>query len=200
MLSKMATRIDDTVTVHAPIDRAWQVLTNLSAFAACVPGAELISSPEPRTVLARFGGYNASARVADRNDTTRTLRLIGAARAAAGPSAAASLTLSLRARTDSATTLTLDGDIDLIDSTIKSIPTATIRSFIDRLRARLEQPPEAAPVPPKATAVPSLATTGTMPAYRPAPPAATPTPARPATPIATPTIPPGAPTKPKGET
>jgi uncharacterized protein len=196
MLSRMATRIDDTVTVHAPIDQAWQVLTNLSAFAACVPGAELISSPEPRTVLARFGAYNASARVADRNDTARTLRLIGAARAAAGPSAAASLTLTLRPRTDGATTLTLDGDIDLIDSTIKSIPTATIRAFIERLRARLERAPEAAPAPPKATAVPSLATTGTMPAYRPV----APTPARPATPIATPTIPPGAPQKPKGET
>jgi carbon monoxide dehydrogenase subunit G len=193
MLLAMATRIDETVTVHASIAQAWEVLTNLTLLASCVPGAELISSPEPRSVLARFGSYNASARVADRNDVTYTLRLIGAARAAAGPSAAASLTLSLRPRSDGATTLEAEGDIELIDTTIKSIPTATIRAFVDRLRLRLEQP---LPVPPAAprVSVPSLATTGTMPAYKP-PPVRPPTPARAATPIATPTVPPPSPTK-----
>ncbi|HWZ58261.1 MAG TPA: hypothetical protein VNW46_04720 [Gemmatimonadaceae bacterium] len=191
----MATRIDETVTVHAPIDRAWEILTNLSVLATCVPGAELISCPEPRSVLARLGAYNASARVADRNDTTRALRLIAAARAATGPSAAASLTLSLRARPDGATTLELEGDIDLIDSSIKSIPTATIRAFTETLRTRLAGPvptvtktlPGVTPSSPHA-AVPSLATTGTMPAYRPTRPS-TQTPVRPATPITSPTVP-----------
>jgi hypothetical protein len=166
------------------------VLTNLGILAACVPGAELISSPEPRTVLARLGSYNASARVADRDDKGRTLRLIAAARAATGPSAAASLTLTLRPRPDGAVSLELDGDIDLIDTAIKSIPVATIRAFIVSLRARLEQPVAAAPGKTPATAnlaVPSLATTGVMPAYKP-PPTRPPTPARSSTPIANPTV------------
>lgn len=172
-LSLMATKIDETISVHVPVDRAWAILTDLATLATCVPNAELISSPEPRTVLARLGTYNATARVADRDDAARTLRLIGAARAAAGPSAALSLTFTVRAKAATTTTVTLDGDIDLIDATIKSIPVAKIRAFIDALRVRLEQPHRpsmATPVSKTPTAVPSLATTGTMPAYRPAPP------------------------------
>jgi carbon monoxide dehydrogenase subunit G len=192
----MATRIDETITVHAPIDRAWEILTNLGMLAACVPGAELISSPEPRTVLARLGSYNASARVADRDDKARSLRMIAAARAATGPSAAASLTVSLTPRSDGAITLELDGDIDLIDTAIKSIPTATIRAFVVSLRTRLEQPiaPAAGKTPPTANlAVPSLATTGVMPAYKPPPRPSAATPVRSSTPIANPTVAPPAP-------
>jgi carbon monoxide dehydrogenase subunit G len=170
----MATRIDETLAVHAPIDRAWAILTDLGTLASCVPDAELVSSPEPRSVLARLGPYNATARVANRDDTAHTLRLIGAARASAGPSAALSLTFSLRSKAADTTTVTLDGDIDLVDTTIKSIPAAKIRAFIDRLKVRLEQPlrPSVAiPVSKTPTAVPSLQTTGTMPVYRPpAPP------------------------------
>jgi carbon monoxide dehydrogenase subunit G len=173
----MATRLDETITVHAPIDRAWAVVTDLAALASCVPNAELVSSPEPRSVLARLGPYNATARVASRDDAAHTLRLIGAARASAGPSAALSLTFSLRAKAAGTTTVTLDGDIDLVDATIKSIPAATIRAFIDRLKVRLEQPLRpsvAVPVSKTPTAVPSLQTTGTMPVYR--PPASPPAP------------------------
>jgi uncharacterized protein len=169
----MATRIDETIAIHAPIDRAWDILTDLATIAACVPNAELVSSPEPRSVLARLGSYNATARVADRNDTARTLRLIGAARAASGPSAALSLTFSLRPKGNDGLTLQLDGDIDLIDATIKSVPASQIRAFVDRLRLRLEQPHRpsmARPVAKTPTAVPSLGITGTMPVYRPVPP------------------------------
>jgi carbon monoxide dehydrogenase subunit G len=170
----MATRIDETIAVHAPIERAWEIITDLSTLAGCIPEAELISSPEARTVLARLGSYNATARVADRDDAARTLRLIGAARAASGPSAALSVTFSLRPKgTDGTTVVVLDGDIDLIDATIKSVPAAKIRAFIDRLRVRLEQPHRPSLVMPATktpTAVPSLAKTGTMPAYKPVPP------------------------------
>jgi uncharacterized protein len=169
----MATRIDETIAVHAPIDRAWEIINDLATLAGCIPEAELISSPDARTVLARLASYNATARVADRDDAARKLRLIGAARAASGPSAALSLTFSLRPKGADGTTVELDGDIDLIDATIKSVPAAKIRAFVDRLRVRLEQPHRPSLVMPATktpTAVPSLAKTGTMPAYKPVPP------------------------------
>jgi hypothetical protein len=179
----MATRIDETMTIHAPVDRAWEILTDLPTLATCVPDAELISSPDPKSVLARLGTYNATARVADRDDTKYSLRLIGAARAASGPSAALSLTLSLRPKGTGACIGKLDGDIELIDATIKAVPSAKIKAFVDRLRVRLEQPtkPERPSVAmPTPTAVPSLATTGMMPAYRPV---------RPPTPATNPQVP-----------
>jgi uncharacterized protein len=181
----MATRIDETITVHVPADRAWETLTDLSTLAACVPDAELISSPDAKSVLARLGTYNATARVADRDDTKYSLRLIGAARAASGPSAALSLTLSLRPKGKDSATLKLDGDIELIDAAIKAVPPAKIKAFAERLRVRLEHPtkPERPSVAmPTPTAVPSLATTGMMPAYKPV---------RPPTPAANPKIPEG---------
>jgi hypothetical protein len=160
----MATRIDETMTIHAPVDRAWEILTDLPTLAACVPDAELISSPDAKSVLARVGAYNAT-------------------RAASGPSAALSLTLSLRPKGAGACIGTLDGDIELIDATIKAVPSAKIKAFVDRLRVRLEQPtkPERPSVAmPTPAAVPSLATTGTMPAYKPV---------RPPTPATNPQVP-----------
>src|SRR4051795_2608863 len=34
-------KIDNRFTVHAPIDRAWQILTDVETIAPCMPGAQL---------------------------------------------------------------------------------------------------------------------------------------------------------------
>lgn len=167
----METRIDETVTVRAPLAQAWDVLADLGAIVSCVPTARLVAGTDAGTVLARIAGFNASARVAARDDAARSLRGVGAARAASGPgSAAVSLTITARARSAETTEIRLTGDVELLDMGEAVVPAAAIRAFADALRHHVERhrvaTPPAPPAPPP-LAVPSLATTGLMPAYRP---------------------------------
>jgi carbon monoxide dehydrogenase subunit G len=167
----METRIDETVTVRAPLAQAWAVLADLGAIVSCVPTARLVAGTDPGTVLARVAGCNASARVAARDDAARSLRGVGAARAASGPgSAAVSLTITARARSAETTEIRLVGDVELLEMGEAVVPPAAIRAFADALRHHVERhraPMPATPSQAPTLAVPSLAATGLMPAYRP---------------------------------
>lgn len=81
----MEMRIEKTFRVDAPIERAWEFITDPHRVAACMPGAELDEVVDERTFKGRVGvkvgpvqaRYRGEARFEELDPERHTLRVVG---------------------------------------------------------------------------------------------------------------------------
>lgn len=188
-------KITNEFTVHTPIDRAWQVLTDLEGVAPCLPGAQLTGVDGDLyrgKVKVKVGpvvsDFTGTARFTEKDDTAYRAVIDAKGRdARAGGNASALVTASLTPAGDS-TLVSVDTDLRISgklaqfgSGMIKEISGKLLAQFVTNLEAKLAS--DDAPAPAAATlhadaAVPSPAAGDTAPdtaaVVAPGPPAATP--------------------------
>jgi len=89
-------QLENSFSVAAPPDRVFAYLLDVNKVVGCVPGAELSEVVDPTTfkgkVKVKVGpitvGYSGTARIADRNDATRSATLEAEGRETTGPGSA----------------------------------------------------------------------------------------------------------------
>lgn len=177
-------KITNEFTVHTPIDRAWQVLTDLPGIAPCLPGAQLTGvdgdvyqgkvKVKVGPVISDFAG---TARFTEKDDAAYRAVIDAKGRdARAGGNASAVVTAVLVPAGD-ATLVTVDTDLKISgklaqfgSGMIKEISSKLLNQFVANLEAKLatDAPTDAAAAPTDAAAAPAAAA--------PAPAAAAPAP------------------------
>ncbi len=89
-------QIENSFVVDAPPDRVFAYLLDINKVVGCVPGAELTEVVDPDTfkgkVKIKVGpitvAYNGSARIADRDEASRSATLLAEGRETTGPGSA----------------------------------------------------------------------------------------------------------------
>ena len=189
-------KIDNEFTVGAPIEKAWDVLTDLEGIAPCLPGAQLTGVDgdvytgkvkiKVGPVISQYAG---TAEMVEKDDATHTavIRAKGKDSRGAGN---ASATISAKLRAEGAETvvtvvtdLNITGKIAQFGSgMIKEVSTKLLGQFAENLETQVLAPapdaaasdaitPEAAPEPAapaaEATVTPVTPTTPVTPAAAP---------------------------------
>ena len=153
-------KITNEFTVHTPIDRAWQVLTDLEGIAPCMPGAQLTGvdgdvyqgkvKVKVGPVISDFAG---TAQFTEKDDDAYRAVIDAKGRdARAGGNASALVTASLKPEGDS-TLVSVDTDLKISgklaqfgSGMIKEISGKLLAQFVTNLEAKLAtDTPEAAP-------------------------------------------------------
>ncbi|WP_236048956.1 SRPBCC family protein [Paractinoplanes ovalisporus] len=197
-------KITNEFTVHTPIDRAWQVLTDLEGIAPCLPGAQLTGvdgdvykgkvKVKVGPVISDFAG---TAQFTEKDDSAYRAVIDAKGRdARAGGNASALVTAALKPDGDS-TLVSVDTDLKISgklaqfgSGMIKEISNKLLTQFVANLEAKLatdDAAPapalapaaETAPTAPTASAAPAPASAGPAPApgsAAPAPASAAPAP------------------------
>ena len=166
-------KITNEFTVHTPIDRAWQALTDLPGIAPCLPGAQLTGvdgdvyrgkvKVKVGPVISDFAG---TAQFTEKDDEKYRAVIDAKGRdSRAGGNAAALVTAALTPAGDS-TLVTVDTDLKISgklaqfgSGMIKEISNKLLAQFVANLEAKLaaDQPAaassEAAAAPTQAAAV-----------------------------------------------
>jgi hypothetical protein len=105
-------QLENSFQVGAPPDRVFDYLLDINKVVGCVPGAELSEVVDPTTfkgkVKVKVGpitvAYNGTARISDRNDTTRSATLSAEGRETTGQGTAkATATMSVEPAGDAST-------------------------------------------------------------------------------------------------
>jgi hypothetical protein len=148
--------------VNAPVDRAWQVLTDLERIAPCMPGAQLqeVEGEEHRGIVKVKVGpitaqYKGVARIVDRDEGGGRLVLRAEGRETRGQgNASALITANLAAAGDSThvtitTDLTITGKVAQFGRGVLADVSAKL---LDQFVACLEADVLAAPAPTETTA------------------------------------------------
>ncbi|GAA2646636.1 SRPBCC family protein [Paractinoplanes durhamensis] len=181
-------KITNEFTVHTPIDRAWQVLTDLEGIAPCMPGAQLTGvegdvyrgkvKVKVGPVISEFAG---TARFTERDDTAYRAVIDAKGRDARSAGNAAALVTAVLAPAGESTTVSVDTDLKISgklaqfgSGMIKEVSGKLLAQFVANLEAKLAT--DAASAAPQSKIPPASAS----PVPTPAPPA----PSTPATPAA----------------
>jgi len=169
-------------TVPVPVERAWEVLTDVELIAPCLPGAQLqeIEGDEYRGVVKVKVGpitaqYKGAATFQEQDEAARRLVLKAEGRDTRGQgSAAALITVSMQEQAGS-THVTVDTDLTIKGKVaqfgrgmIADVSAKLLNQFVECLEGKLEAPagatPAAAPAPqpaaePEAAPAPAPAPT-----------------------------------------
>jgi carbon monoxide dehydrogenase subunit G len=174
-------KITDEFTVSVPVDRAWEVLTDLAGIAPCMPGAQLTGFDgetyngkvriKVGPVISEFAG---TARFAEKDDAAHRAVIDARGKDSRGAgNASALITAGLRAEGDR-TVVSVDTDLKISGKVaqfgsgmIKQVSEKLLGEFVDCLESKLLADAETFPAAP----------TGPAPA---APAPAAPAPAAPA--------------------
>ena len=166
-------RIDNEFTVSVPLERAWEVLTDLEGIAPCMPGAQLtgvdgdVFSGEVRVKVGPVvSQYAGTATFASKDDAAHRAVIDAKGKDSRGSGTASALiTARLRAdgdRTDVTveTDLTISGKIaQLGGGMIKEVSTKLLGQFVECLEERLAAD---IPEPARAADAPSADDTGVV--------------------------------------
>ncbi|MGK5682099.1 SRPBCC family protein [Actinoplanes sp. URMC 104] len=154
-------KITNEFTVHTPIDRAWQVLTDLEGIAPCLPGAALTGvdgdvyrgkvKVKVGPVISDFTG---TARFVEKDASAHRAVIDAKGRdARAGGNATALVTAVLEPAGDS-TLVAVDTDLKISgklaqfgSGMIKEISSKLLAQFVTNLEAKLAASPSTAPDP-----------------------------------------------------
>lgn len=154
-------RIDNEFTVDVPIDRAWEVLTDLEGIAPCMPGAQLTGvdgDVYAGTVKIKVGPiiseYAGTARFVEKDDANHRAVIDAKGRDSRGAgNATAAITAQLRAE-GARTVVTVDTDLKITGKVaqlgsgmIKEVSRKLLGQFVDCLAGRLAIPATAAASP-----------------------------------------------------
>jgi carbon monoxide dehydrogenase subunit G len=173
-------RIENEFTVGVPLDRAWEVLTDLEGIAPCMPGARLtgvdgdVFSGEVRVKVGPVvSQYAGTATFSSKDDAAHRAVIDAKGKDSRGSGNASALITALLT-TDGAdrtvvtveTDLTVSGKIaQLGGGMIKEVSTKLLGQFVECLEKRLAaDEPESAPAAASAT---SEGAAGTAPATAP---------------------------------
>jgi uncharacterized protein len=172
-------QIENAFEVPAPVDVAWELITDVERIAPCMPGAEITEAlgdgryrgrAQVRLgpVTMRFAG---EAHYLERDQERRMVRLSATGRDQSGRGNAKALITSRLVPSDGATTVEIVTDLQLSGAVaqfgrqgiVSDVSSALIGQFADCLSQRLAAPaPELAPAeaptsPPRAPRLPLLA-------------------------------------------
>lgn len=178
-------RIENEFTVGVPLERAWEVLTDLEGIAPCMPGARLtgvdgdVFSGEVRVKVGPVvSQYAGTATFASKDDAAHRAVIDAKGKDSRGSgNASALITAQLRADGDDRTVVTVETDLtisgkiaQLGGGMIKEVSTKLLGQFVACLEERLAA--DVAEPAPVADAASSEGTADTAPA--PAPPTVAP--------------------------
>jgi len=154
-------RIDNEFTVSVPLERAWEVLTDLEGIAPCMPGARLTGvdgdmySGEVKVKVGPVvSQYAGTATFAAKDDAAHRAVIDAKGKDSRGSgNASALITAQLRADGDSRTVVTVETDLtisgkiaQLGGGMIKEVSTKLLGQFVQCLEQRLATDvPEPAP-------------------------------------------------------
>lgn len=132
-------RIDNEFTVDAPVERVWDLLTDVEAIAPCMPGAQLTGvdgDVYSGTVKVKVGpvvaAYQGTARFAEKDDRARTAVVEASGKASRGAgNAAGSVALELR-EVDGGTLVTLQTSLK-ITGKLAQLGSGMIKDVSERL-------------------------------------------------------------------
>jgi carbon monoxide dehydrogenase subunit G len=177
-------KITNEFTVHTPIERAWELLTDLEAIAPCMPGAQLTGvdgdtykgkvKVKVGPVISEFAG---TARFVEKSDTDYRAAIDAKGRdARSAGNAAAMVTAVLRPDGDR-TTVSVDTDLKISgklaqfgSGMIKEVSGKLLAQFVTNLEAKLAADSAPAPTgPDSAPAEPDAAVSTDSGAATPAP-------------------------------
>jgi uncharacterized protein len=145
-------RIDNEFTVGVPLQRAWEVLTDLEGIAPCMPGARLtgvdgdVFSGEVRVKVGPVVSQSAgTATFASKDDSAHRAVIDAKGKDSRGSgNASALITAQLRADGDDRTVVTVETDLtisgkiaQLGGGMIKEVSTKLLGQFVDCLEQRL---------------------------------------------------------------
>ena len=188
-------KITNEFTVHTPIDRAWQVLTDLEGIAPCMPGAQLTGVEgdvyrgkvrvKVGPVISEFAG---TARFAEKDEAGHRAVIDAKGRDARSAGNAAALVTAVLTPAGDSTAVSVDTDLKISgklaqfgSGMIKEVSGKLLAQFVANLEAKLAAEAEAEPEVAVSSTVPQTADEGTVP---PAPASPVPAQAVPATPAA----------------
>ncbi|MEU3309778.1 SRPBCC family protein [Nocardiopsis sp. NPDC055551] len=147
-------RIDNEFTVDAPIERVWQLFTDVEELAPCMPGAQLTGVEDEvysGKVKVRVGpvvaAYKGTARFVERDDEAHRAVVEASGRADRGAgNAAATVTVRL-AEADGRTDVTVETDLKITGKLaqlgggmIKDVSERLLGQFVERAEERLAAP------------------------------------------------------------
>jgi uncharacterized protein len=151
-------KIDKQFTVSVPIDRAWEVLTDLEGIAPCMPGAQITGSDGDSyqgKVRVKVGPvtveYAGSASFVEKDDTNRRAVISAKGRESRGAgTASATITAQLVPDGDS-TTAHVDTDLKITGKIaqfsrgmIAEVSDKLLGQFVDCIEGKLAEEPAAA--------------------------------------------------------
>ncbi|TDD65207.1 membrane oxidoreductase [Jiangella aurantiaca] len=164
-------QIDNQFTVGVPVERAWEVLTDLEDIAPCMPGAQL-TGVEGDVYSGRIkvkvgpvvSEYAGTAAFVEKDDAGHRAVISASGRDSRGAgNASARIVAQLRPEGDR-TVVTVDTELRITGriaqlgrGMIKEVSTKLLGQFVDCLESKLGAPAEAPPAP--ATEVPEVAAT-----------------------------------------
>jgi carbon monoxide dehydrogenase subunit G len=154
------TRLRNTFTVAASVDRAWELLTDIERVARCVPGAELTETVDERTyrgrIAVRLGPvaltFAGTLRFAELDPAARraVINAVGTETRGRGAAEAAVIgtlePIEAGTRVDLESTLTLSGTVAQYGRATAMIA-AVAQQLIDQFAAALEADMKAAAPP-----------------------------------------------------
>jgi carbon monoxide dehydrogenase subunit G len=165
--------IEDSFTVHTPVDRLWAVLQDVEAIAPCMPGAELTEAVDERTwrgkMHVRFGpvqmAFTGTVVVEERDDAAHRATLSAKGTEQRGKGAANARVESwLEPAGDDGTTVHIRSDLTITGAAaqlsrglLPEISKLLTKQFADCLEAKLNEQPDVPPTAAAAEPAPSAA-------------------------------------------
>lgn len=163
--------IEDSFTVHTPVDRLWAVLQDVEAIAPCMPGAELTEAVDERTwkgkVHVKFGpvqmAFTGTVVVDERDDAAHRATLSAKGTEQRGKGAAnAKVESWLEPAGDDGTTVHIRSDLTITGAAaqlsrglLPEVSKLLTKQFADCLEAKLNAEPAVAPVGNRSTSEPA---------------------------------------------
>lgn len=160
--------LNNEFTVPVPVERAWEVLTDVELIAPCLPGAQLqeVEGDEYRGIVKVKVGpitaqYKGAATFQEQDEASRTLVLKAEGRDTRGQGSASALITVTMAEQSGSTHVNVDTDLTIKGKVaqfgrgmIADVSAKLMGEFVQCLEGKLEAPAEA--VTPEAAAAPSV--------------------------------------------
>jgi carbon monoxide dehydrogenase subunit G len=157
-------KITNEFTVHTPIDRAWQVLTDLEGIAPCMPGAQLTGvdgdvyqgkvKVKVGPVISDFAG---TARFTEKDDEKYRAVIDAKGRDARSAGNASALVTAVLSPAGESTTVSVDTDLKISgklaqfgSGMIKEVSGKLLAQFVTNLEAKLATDESSTPAPAEA--------------------------------------------------
>jgi len=153
----MATRIDETFALQAPIDRVFRFLTDPHDVAQCLPGAELTGQTDQTTYTGRIrvkvgpitASYDGQVRMLVVDAAQHRVQLAGEGKESTGAgSARITMTATMRPLGPGATDVQVEAVLDVAGKVVTfgrgmvdNVNKQLFRQFVERVRAHVESPP-----------------------------------------------------------
>ena len=147
--------IEDSFTVHKPVDRLWAFIQDVEGIAPCLPGAELTEVVDDRTwkgkVHVKFGPvqmtFNGTVVMEERDDTSHRAKLSAKGSEQRGKGVAnAKVESWLEPAGDDGTTVHIRSDITITGAAaqlsrglLPELSKLLTRQFADRLESKLNE-------------------------------------------------------------